>query len=374
MDLQKVDAQAAQPVEVKELTLADLKDDEKKKVEQIQKELDVDNSQSVIQFGVGSQSGISNFSDTILSEIRARDSGYVGNILTDLMLKVKSLDVDGLSSGDSGLSKIPIIGSLVGSAKKSFASFEKLSVQIEKIIDELTKARMQLLKDITMFDSLYEKNIQYIRELDLYILAGKLKLKEIGETIIPALKAKADQTRDTLDAQKVQDMAQAQNRLEKKIYDLQLSRMVALQTNPQVRLIQSGDQVLVEKIQSSILNTIPLWKNQVVIAIGIVRQKKALEAQTEVTKTTNELLQKNSEMLKAGTVEVARESEKGIVEMETLKKVHDNLISTIEETLKIQQEGKTKRQQAEGELAKLEGELKTKLKEAGSSGTGMKLT
>jgi uncharacterized protein YaaN involved in tellurite resistance len=374
MDLQKVDAQAAQPVEVKELTLADLKDDEKKKVEQIQKELDLDSSQSVMQFGVGSQSGISNFSDTILSEIRARDSGYVGNILTDLMLKVKSLDVGDLSAGDSGLSKIPIIGSLVSSAKKSFASFEKLSVQIEKIIDELTKARMQLLKDITMFDSLYDKNIQYIRELDLYILAGKLKLKEIGDTTIPGLRAKADQTGDTLDAQKVQDMTQAQNRLEKKIYDLQLSRMVALQTNPQVRLIQSGDQVLVEKIQSSILNTIPLWKNQVVIAIGIVRQKKALEAQTAVSKTTNELLQKNAEMLKSGTVEVARESEKGIVEMETLKKVHDNLISTIEETLKIQQEGKAKRQQAEGELAKLEGELKNKLKEAGSSSPGMKLT
>ena len=184
MDMQKVNAQAAQPVEQKVLTLADLNDEEKKKVEQIQKELDLDNSQSIIQFGVGSQSGISNFSDTILSEIRARDSGYVGNILTDLMLKVKSLDVDSLS-GESGLSKIPIIGSLISSAKKSFAGFEKLSVQIEKIVDELTKSRMQLLKDITMFDSLYEKNIQYIRELDLYILAGKLKQKELEEKIIP---------------------------------------------------------------------------------------------------------------------------------------------------------------------------------------------
>jgi uncharacterized protein YaaN involved in tellurite resistance len=373
MDLQKVDAQAAQPMDKKELTLAELTEDEKKKVEQIQKELDLDNSQSVIQFGVGSQSGISNFSDTILSEIRSRDSGYVGNVLTDLMLKVKSLDVDGLS-GESGLSKIPLIGGLVHSAKKSFASFEKLSVQIEKIIDELTKARMQLLKDITMFDSLYEKNIQYIRELDLYILAGRMKRKEIEEKVLPQIRSKADQTKDTLDAQKVQDMAQALNRLEKKIYDLQLSRMVALQTNPQVRLIQSGDQVLVEKIQSSILNTIPLWKNQVVIAIGIVRQKKALEAQKEVTKTTNDLLQKNAEMLKEGTVQVAKESERGIVDMETLKKVHDNLISTIEETIQIQQEGKAKRQQAEGELAKLEGELKNKLKEAGAAGPGLKLS
>jgi uncharacterized protein YaaN involved in tellurite resistance len=373
MDTQSSNAQAAQPAEQKVLTLADLNDDEKKKVEQIQKELDLDNSQSIIQFGVGSQSGISNFSDTILGEIRARDSGYVGDILTDLMLKVKSLDVDDLSR-DSGLSKIPIIGSLVQSAKKSFAGFEKLSVQIEKIVDELTKARMQLLKDITMLDSLFEKNIQYIRELDLYILAGKMKQKELEEKAIPELRARADQTKDTLDAQKVQDMAQALNRLEKKVHDLQLSRMVALQTNPQVRLIQSGDQVLVEKIQSSILNTVPLWKNQVVIAIGIFRQKKALEAQSEVTKTTNELLQKNADMLKQGTVEVARESERGIVEMETLKKVHDNLIATIEETLKIQQEGKVKRQQAEGELAKIEGELKTKLKEAGAATPGLKLT
>jgi uncharacterized protein YaaN involved in tellurite resistance len=373
MDLQKVDAQAAQAVEKKELTLAELSDDEKKRVEQIQKELDLENSQSVIQFGVGSQSGISNFSDTILSEIRSRDSGYVGNILTDLMLKVKSLDMDDLS-GESGASKIPLIGGLIRSAKKSFAGFDKLSVQIEKIVDELTRARMQLLKDITMFDSLYDRNIQYIRELDLYILAGKMKQKEISEKVIPELRARADQTKDTLDAQKVQDMTQALNRLEKKIYDLQLSRMVALQTNPQVRLIQSGDQVLVEKIQSSILNTVPLWKNQVVIAIGIFRQKKALEAQAEVTRTTNELLQKNSEMLKTGTIEVAKESERGIVEMETLKKVHDNLIATIEETLKIQQEGTAKRQQAEVELAKLEGELKTKLKDAKAAGPGMKLS
>ncbi|OHD65036.1 MAG: tellurium resistance protein [Spirochaetes bacterium RBG_13_51_14] len=358
-------------MEQKELTLADLNNEEKKKVEQIQKELDLDDSQSIIQFGVGSQSGISNFSDTILSEIRSRESGYIGDIMTELMLKVKSLNVDSLS-GDSGLSKIPIIGRLVHSMKKSIAGFDRLSVQIEKIVDELAKARMQLLKDITMFDSLYEKNIHYIRELDLYILAGKLKQKEIAEKILPELKTTAAQSGDTLDAQKVQDMTQALNRLEKKVYDLQLSRMVALQTNPQVRLIQSGDQVLVEKIQSSILNTVPLWKNQVVIAIGVFRQKKALEAQKEVTKTTNELLRKNAEMLKQGTLEVARESEKGIVEIETLKKVHDDLITTIEETIRIQQEGKAKREQAEGELVKLEGELKNKLREAEAAGPRLK--
>lgn len=372
MDAQQIKAQV-QPLEQKELTLTELTPEEQKKVEQIKKELDLDDSQSVIQFGVGSQTGISGFSDTILTEIRSRDSGDVGNVLTDLMIKVKGLNVGDLS-GESTLSKIPIIGSLMNSAKKFVAGYEKISVQIEKIIDELTKARMQLLKDITMFDSLYEKNLQYIRDLDLYILAGKQKQKEVEEKVIPELKAKADQTKETLDAQKVQDMTQALNRLEKKIMDLQLSRMVALQTNPQVRLIQSGDQVLVEKIQSSILNTIPLWKNQVVIAIGIFRQKKALEVQKEVSKTTNDLLKKNAELLKEGTIEVAKESERGIVEIETLKMVHDNLIATIDETLKIQQEGKVKRQQAEIELTKLEGELKNKLKEVKSSSPGLKLS
>jgi uncharacterized protein YaaN involved in tellurite resistance len=232
---------------------------------------------------------------------------------------------------------------------------------------------MQLLKDITMFDGLYGKNIDYIKEIDLYIIAGKMKLQEINETILPELKRKADASGDAIDAQKVQDIAQMANRLEKKIHDLQLSRMIAIQTSPQIRLIQNNDQLLVEKIQSSILNTIPLWKNQVVIAIGIYRQKKAVEMQKKVTDTTNELLKKNAEMLKQGTIDVARESERGIVEIETLKKVHGDLISTIEETLKIQQEGRVKRREAEGELVKIEGELKEKLKVIRESEPGMKL-
>lgn len=369
MELQQATQQELMP---KEPSVNDLKEEDKQKVEQITKEIDVNNSQSIIQFGVGAQSGISSFSDTILKEIRSRDSGYVGEILSDLMLKVKSIDVNSLS-GESFLSKVPILGSFVGSVKKFVASYEKLSTHIEKIVDELTKSRMQLLKDITMFDTLYEKNIAYIKDLDLYILAGKIKQKEIEEKIIPELKKAADQSTDTLDAQKVQDMSQMLNRLEKKVHDLQLSRMVALQTNPQIRLIQGGDQVLVEKIQSSILNTIPLWKNQVVIAIGLFRQKQALEMQKEVSKTTNDLLQKNAELLKEGTIGVAKESEKGIVEIETLKKVHENLISTIEETIKIQQEGKQKRQQAETELGKLEGELKDKLKDVKTQSPGLGL-
>lgn len=367
-----MESQQAQQMQAPEPTQKDLTEEQKKEVQAIAGQLDIYDSQSVIQYGVSTQSGISNFADTILEGMRSKDTGYVGDILTDLMINVKSLDVDKLQSG-GGLSKIPIIGNLLTSVKKFSAGYDKVSVQIERIVDELTKARMQLLKDITMYDGLYGKNIDYIKELDLYLVAGKMKLQEIQEKILPELKAKAETSGDAIDAQKVQDVAQMANRLEKKIHDLQLSRMIALQTNPQIRLIQNNDQLLVEKIQSSILNTIPLWKNQVIIAIGIYRQKKAMEMQKSVTETTNELLKKNAEMLKQGSVEVAKESERGIVEIETLKKVHDELIATIEETLKIQQEGRVKRKEAETELAKLEGELKEKLRVIRQTEPGMKL-
>ncbi|MCU0847723.1 MAG: toxic anion resistance protein [Spirochaetes bacterium] len=354
-------------VNSKETAVADLNEQQKKRLDEIMNGIDIADTQNVIQYGVGAQSNISSFSDSILQNIRSKDSGEIGQVLSDLMFKVKSVDVGSITSSDSFLSKIPILSSLVDSAKKFVASYEKMSVHIERIVDELTKARMQLLKDISMFDTMYEKNLEYFKELELYILAGKIKKKEIEEKIIPELKAKADTSSDSLDAQRVQDMTQLVNRFEKKIYDLQLSRMISLQTAPQVRLIQNNDQLLVEKIQSSILNTIPLWKNQIVIAIGLFRQKKALEMQKEVTKTTNDLLVKNAELLKTGSIEVAKESEKGIVELETLKKVHENLLATIEETLKIQEEGKAKRIEAEKELVKLEDELKQKLKATKSS-------
>ncbi len=367
-------AQSLKPEEApKEPTLDDLKPEEKQKVEDYMKHIDVEDSQSIIQFGVGAQQGISSFADTILDGIRTKDTGHAGEVLTDLMLHVKSLKVDSLSSGGGFFASLPIIGGLIDKVKRFIAKYEEIGVHIERITDELVKARMQLLKDITMFDNLYEKNIDYLKELDLFILAGKMKLKDLEEKTLPELKAKAEASGDTLDAQKVQDMTQMINRLEKKIHDLQLSRMVALQTNPQVRLIQNNDQVLVEKIQSSILNTIPLWKNQIIIAIGLFRQKKALELQKEVSETTNDLLRKNSELLKDGSIEIARESEKGIVELDTLKKVHNDLISTIDETLKIQRDGKVKRQAAEKELTKLEGELKAKLVEVKKAEPGLKL-
>ncbi|MCX7677967.1 MAG: toxic anion resistance protein [Spirochaetes bacterium] len=334
--------------------------EEKAKVEEIKKSINIEDSQEIIQFGVGTQSKISSFADSILEQIRAKDAGIAGELLSELMVNVKELDVESLSE-ESTLSKIPIIGNLMDKFKRFAARYEKLSVQIEKIVDELAKARMQLLKDVTMFDTLYEKNLEYLKELDLHIIAGELKLKEIQEKVLPELKAKAEASGDPVDAQKFQDVNQMVNRFEKKLHDMKLSRMVAIQTAPQIRLIQGNNQLLVEKIQSSILNTIPLWKNQIIIAIGLFKQKKALRLQQEVSKTTNELLEKNAEMLKTSSLEVARESERGIVEIETLKKVHNELVSTIEETLKIQEEGRQKRKQAEAELAQLESDLKKKL-------------
>jgi uncharacterized protein YaaN involved in tellurite resistance len=335
--------------------------EEQQQVSEVRDTIDVSSSQAILQYGIQAQSSISSFSDTVLSQIRSKDSGHVGNVLTDLMLKVKDLDVDSLGESEGFFNKM--FGNVKAKAKKFVVQYDKLSVQIDKIIDELEKARMNLLKDITLLDGLYDKNIEYMHQLDVYILAGSLKLTEINEKIIPQLREKAEASNNAMDAQNVKDMLSLANRFEKKLHDLKLSRMISIQTAPQLRLIQSNDQTLVEKIQSSILNTIPLWKNQIIIAMTLFRQEKALKMQSEVNRTTNELLSKNSEMLKVNSIEVARESEKGIVELETLKKVNSDLIETIEETLRIQQEGRTKRQQAELEIKGMEDELKKKLME-----------
>ncbi len=335
--------------------------EEKKKIDEIANQINLKDSQFVLQYGVGIQSKISGFADTVLSDIRAKDADYVGEILTDLMLKVKDVDVSGLGTGEGFLTKIPLLGSMISASRKFVAKYQKLSVEIERIIEELDKAKMQLLMDITMLDNLYQKNVEYFKELDIYIHAGEMKLKEINEQVIPTMQVEIQNSSDAMDAQRLKDLTQLVNRFEKKIHDLKLSKMITIQTAPQIRLIQNNNEVLVEKIQSSILNTIPLWKNQIVIAVSLMRQKRALEVQKEVTDTTNDLLLRNSELLKDSTIGVARESERSIVEIETLKKVNDDLIKTLEETLKIQEEGKTKRQQAEIELSKLEQELKNKL-------------
>lgn len=343
------------------IDLSKLTPDELARVETIKSQINLDDSQAIVTYGVGAQREISSFADTILGEIRNKDSGYVGGIMTDLLSNIKKVDVNGLEIKDGFLSRVPILSAFFNRVKRFIAGYEKLSVQIEKITDQLDNARMQLLRDITLLDNMFLKNGEYRKNLESYIAAGQLKIQEMQSTTLPALKAKAEETRDPLDAQKYNDYSQILNRFEKKVYDLSLSRVISIQTAPQIRLIQNGNQALVEKIQSSILNTIPLWKNQMVIAVTLLRQRNSLELQKEVTRTTNELLTKNSQLLKEGTIEIAKESERGIVEIETLKKVNADLVSTIEETIKIQAEGGAKRRQAEGELVRLENDLKDKL-------------
>lgn len=340
--------------------LSTMTEEEKKHVQEIVKQIDVEDSQAVVTFGIGAQKDISDFADSTLEKIRSKDSGYVGEILTDLVEKVQEVDVDSLSE-TSIWSKIPFLGSIRRKIKRFIARYEKLNDQIEKIVDELDKARMTLLKDITLLDNLFDKNQDYLNALDLYIAAGQIKLNDLEQKILPGLQAKAEASKDPSDAQNFQDFSQFVNRFEKKLHDLKLSRAIAIQTSPQLRLIQNGDQALVEKIQSSVLNTIPLWKNQIVIAITLFRQKKAIKLQRQVSETTNELLKKNIELLKQGAVDIAIETERGIVDIETLKKVNTDLVSTIEEVLKIQEDGRVKRQQAEAELVQMEKDLKDKL-------------
>ena len=279
--------------------------------------------------------------------------------MSDLVLKVKEVDVDGLDEGF--WDKIPFLKNASRAVKKFMQRYEKLEVQIDRIEQQLDQARMQMLKDITMFDGLYEKNLEYFRELQIYIAAGEEKLPELQETTLPQLRAEAATKGDAMSAQVVRDFEDTVNRFEKKIHDLKLSKTVAIQTAPQIRLIQNNDKMLVDKIQTAILSTIPLWKSQIVIALGLHRQESVLKMQRSVSDATNTLLTKNAELLRQNSTEVARESERGIVDLQTLKKVNADLISTIEETIKIQQEGRAARQNAETELLSIEQKLKEAL-------------
>ena len=334
--------------------------EDRKRIDEIKNAIDLTDSQASVQYGVNAQRNIAEFSDTILNNIRSKDSGYVGELLSNLVVKVKGFEVDGSSNG-SFIKKIPILGSLVGKAQNMMAEYDKLSVQVDKIQAELDKARMVMLKDIVMFDTMYDKNVEYFKELQLYIRAGEEKIQELQTQTIPRLRQEAASSQNQMAVQLVSDFENAVSRFEKKVHDLKLSKTIAIQTAPQIRLIQNNDKVLVDKVQSAIFNTIPLWESQIVIALGLSRQQKVLQMQREITNTTNELLRRNAEMLKQSTLETARETERGIVDIETVKKVNDDLISTIEETIKIQQEGRQKRKAAEAELVQIEDRLKQTL-------------
>ena len=352
-----------------EAQIEELTPEQRSRVNEIKESIDLMDSQSAVQFGVGAQRNISGFADNILTQVRSKDSGYVGELMSELMLKVKDVGVDKLGE-ESFLDKIPVLRDASRSLKKFMQRYETLEVQIDRIEGELDKARMELLKDIGMFDGLYEKNLDYFRELQIYIAAGEEKIQEIRSETIPALRQQAQAKGDPMSAQLVADFEDTVNRFEKKVHDLKLSRTIALQTAPQIRLIQNNDKLLVDKIQTALLNTIPLWKSQIVIALGLSRQQSALKMQREVSDTTNTLLKKNAELLKQNTIDVAKESQRGIVEIETLKKVNADLIETIQETIKIQQAGRTARRNAETELAGIENQLKAVLLEAGDRKQG----
>ena len=350
--------QKQEPVDVETVRtqVEELTPEQRARVEELKNSIDLMDSQTALQYGIGAQRNISSFSDNILAQVRSKDSGYVGELMSDLVLKVKDVGVDQLDDGI--LDKIPFLKNASRAIKKFMQRYEKLEVQIDSIEQQLEQARMQMLKDITMFDGLYEKNLEYFQELQIYIAAGEEKLKELRETTLPRLHEEASAKGDPMSAQVVRDFEDTVNRFEKKIHDLKLSKTIAIQTAPQIRLIQNNDKMLVDKIQTAILSTIPLWKSQIVIALGLHRQETVLQMQRSVTDATNTLLIKNAELLKQNSVDVARESERGIVNLETLKKVNADLISTIEETIKIQQEGRAARQNAEVELAGIEERLK----------------
>ena len=330
------------------------------RVAEIKAAVDISNAQSVLSYGLPAQSRIANFADSLLGDVRNKDAGSGGEALNDLLKKVRELDIDALSGG-AGKARIPIIGRFANTFERFATRYQKVATSIERIVDALERSRMALLKDMTVLDKMYELNLEYLKQLDVYIAAGEQALTELHTVKIPALEAAAAASGDVMAAQRLADLQQAASRFERRLHDLKLTRMIAVQTAPQVRLIQANDQNLVEKIQSSILTTVPLWKNQIVIAISLYRQQKAVELQRQVTDTTNELLTKNAELLKDGSAKVGREVERGVVDVETLQKVNADLVATLEDTIRIQEDGRARRVEAEGEIGRMQSELRQKL-------------
>ncbi|NLJ70874.1 MAG: toxic anion resistance protein [Clostridiaceae bacterium] len=353
-ELVKKEVQADLAERAKELT-----PEQRAKVDEIKSGLNIMDSNQAVTFGVGAQRNLAQFSDTILDKVKNKDIGDAGKLLSDLMVQVKEMEIDSIGEGKGFLGILP--GGLKRKIERFKNKFATVEVQIDKIEGQLDNARVEMMKDIAMYDELYNKNLEYFHSLNLYIIAGEEVISEMTNKTIPKLRKEAQESDDPMNAQLVSDFEETVNRFDKKVHDLKLSKSMAMQTAPQIKLIQNNDKILVDKIQTAILNTIPLWKSQIVIALGLARQEKALKLQKSVTDTTNELLLKNSEKLKQNTIEVAKESERGIIEIETLKKTNRDLIDTIEETIKIHQEGYNQRQQAEKDLLVIEEELKQTL-------------
>ena len=352
------EAKPEPPVQPEPMDDSVLSDEEKQMVEQFSEKIDIRNTTAILQYGAGTQKKMADFSEKALDKVKTKDLGEVGDLVTGLVTELKSFDVEEEEKGFLGFFKKT--GNKLTAMK---AKYEKAEVNVEKIVQVLEGHQIQLLKDVDMLDKMYELNLVYFKELTMYILAGKQKLAEVREKDLAELMAKANASGQPEDAQAAKDLDSMCNRFEKKLHDLELTRQVSLQTAPQIRMVQGNDTLMVEKIQSTIVNTIPLWKSQMVLALGIAHSTQAAKAQRQVTDMTNDLLKKNASALKMATIETAKESERGIVDMETLKSTNENLISTLDEVLKIQQEGRTKRAAAEGELRNMENQLKQKLLE-----------
>ena len=331
---------------------------EQQMVNEFAAKIDIENTNQILQYGAGTQKKMADFSDTALENVKMQDLGEIGDLITNVVGELRDFDAQ-----DDG-------GRFFGFFKKQSSKIENLKnkydnaeVSIEKITDSLQQHQVRLLKDSAMLDKMYEQNLNYFKELTMYILAGKKKLEETRNGKLEELKNKAMMSGLPEDAQAARDLDEKCNRFEKKLHDLELTRTIAMQTAPQIRLIQNNDTVMVEKIQTTIVNTIPLWKSQMVLALGIAHSAEATQAQRQVTDITNELLRKNAEMLHTATVEIAKESERGIVDLETLQKTNADLIQTLDDVMRIQMEGRQKRQAAESEMRRMEDELKRKLLE-----------
>lgn len=352
-------AAAAASEAVREMDTSMLTEEDRKAIQDFVSKIDISNTDHVLLYGADAQKKIADFSDGALATVRTNDTGAVGDMLVKLVNEIKGF-------GDAA-EKPKGLGGLFWNAKKAVADmktkYDKVEVNVDTIASSLEGYQVQLLKDVSMFNHLYDMNTQYFKELTMYIVAGEEKLKEVRGTTLQQLMDKAAQSGDAMDAQRANDMAANCERFEKKLHDLKLTRQVALQMAPQIRLLQNNDSLLVERIQSTLSNTLPLWKSQIVIALGMHRSQEALKAQTAVTDMTNELLKKNAEALKTGTIETAREAERGIIDLETLTQTNQSLIDTINEVMKIQDEGRAQRVEAEKALVVMEDELKKKLLE-----------
>ena len=333
-----------------------LTEEERRMVDTFAQQIDLTNSAMILQYGAGTQKKMADFSESALENVKSKDLGEVGELLTNVVTELKSFDDEEESKGFLGIFKKA--SNKIDSMKAKYAKAEENVNQIVKVLDN---HQVQLLKDVAILDKMYELNLTYFKELSMYILAGKKKLEEVRGTQLVELMQKAQASGLPEDAQAAKDLDSMCNRFEKKLHDLELTRMISIQTAPQIRLVQNNDTLMIEKIQSTIMNTIPLWKSQMILALGVEHSSQAAAAQRQVTDMTNELLRKNAEKLKMSTIETEKESERGIADMDTLKATNESLIFTLDEVMNIQREGREKRREAEAELRNMEAELKTKL-------------